>query len=389
MFIFDHMAKCAGQSIRSILASSMPSLPVSHSIPFAKNSDISWLYGQFYIVCSHIAFSGEGLLKNHRYFTVIREPLDRLLSFVSYVLSNDDTDLVSHPLSTLRNSLLVFNSSSDAPVDEVMRHFLGDYYVKHFSSITHPDCDSDIDLALHNLLGYDAFGVVLSIHSLITHMQGLIDPNVRLEASTILKMSVNVTPKKSAYVPPSNTHKRALATLIEKDVLFYEKALRFLNQDYLYIRSSCRTLSHDLASFSSFEVVGSLAFSIIQKTAYYPWFLDTGCLRESAELQNMVFSELLPTRIFSLYFDYESKHFSSELFFCIFGHMTGDFILRLKHVPSGKVLTESSLYSRSSGIYSFTTWPRNYLDSSSRIEFELITSSSSSGHISSIAMRYS
>ncbi len=85
--IFLHMEKCAGQSINKWLTEVHGNNWVSPNL-VGEHRDIIRSYGGAYSLLSgHIEFDGTGLDPRYRYITVLRDPVERLVSWVNFVLS--------------------------------------------------------------------------------------------------------------------------------------------------------------------------------------------------------------------------------------------------------------------------------------------------------------
>ncbi len=85
--IFVHMEKCAGQSINKWLSE-------IHGIDWVtpnlvgNHRDIIRQYGGCYSLLSgHMEFDGTGLDPRYQYMTVLREPVDRLISWLNFISS--------------------------------------------------------------------------------------------------------------------------------------------------------------------------------------------------------------------------------------------------------------------------------------------------------------
>ena len=98
--IFDHLPKTAGMSINSWLIDSLGDGCVIPNL-IGMHSDLIVSYGGLYsIISGHIHFSArEGLDPRYQYITCIREPIDRVVSWLYFVSNNIYN---SHPVNLVR-----------------------------------------------------------------------------------------------------------------------------------------------------------------------------------------------------------------------------------------------------------------------------------------------
>lgn len=91
-WVFVHMEKCAGQSINRWLTQSLGTAWVTPNLVGEHRQLIREFGGAYSIISGHVDFDGTGLDPRFRYFTVLRDPLERLLSWMDFVLGMPETD---------------------------------------------------------------------------------------------------------------------------------------------------------------------------------------------------------------------------------------------------------------------------------------------------------
>ena len=80
--IFDHLPKTAGQAINSWLTKELGGGCVTTNLN-GQHEDLIRLYGgEYSIISGHVYFQGNGLDPRYHYMTSLREPLDRVVSWL-------------------------------------------------------------------------------------------------------------------------------------------------------------------------------------------------------------------------------------------------------------------------------------------------------------------
>lgn len=80
-FLFDHIPKSAGTSIHSSLSGMFGPGRITPIILYESHNDSLRAYGHFAVIAGHVNFEpGESLDPARHYLTLLREPIDRVLS---------------------------------------------------------------------------------------------------------------------------------------------------------------------------------------------------------------------------------------------------------------------------------------------------------------------
>lgn len=126
--IFDHLPKTAGTAINSWLLNSLGSACVVGGLIDEHRSLINKFGGTYSVISAHVSYTGGGLDSRYEYVTFFREPIDRALSWIFYVLNNHgDSDI-----KELRQGINRFVETEGAEGSE----FVGsNLYVEHFCSV--------------------------------------------------------------------------------------------------------------------------------------------------------------------------------------------------------------------------------------------------------------
>ena len=90
--VFDHLPKTAGQAVNAWLRSSLGAACVTTTLAGDHRELITRYGGEYSLISAHVTFSGEGLDPRYQYVTCLREPIDRAISWLFFVLNNHDTN---------------------------------------------------------------------------------------------------------------------------------------------------------------------------------------------------------------------------------------------------------------------------------------------------------
>lgn len=110
--------------------------------------------GKYSILSGHIHFYGEGLDPRYVYTTILREPVERAISWISFILNNHSDGEIDE----VKAAALNFVNSDGEIFDEGILFELKNYMTRHFSSITDGITDGNIETALKNLSNYNLIG---------------------------------------------------------------------------------------------------------------------------------------------------------------------------------------------------------------------------------------
>ena len=107
--VFDHRPKTGGQALSAWLIDRLGAGCVSPNLT-GSNAELIKLYGGIYsIISGHVNFLDRGTLDpRYQYITCLREPVDRVLSWLFFVL--DDATIVPHSEHVRRSADIFFRS---------------------------------------------------------------------------------------------------------------------------------------------------------------------------------------------------------------------------------------------------------------------------------------
>ena len=174
--IFDHLPKTAGQAITAWLAESLGNGSISPNAIDSHRKLIQRYGGLYSIISAHVHFrNGEGLDPRYKYFTLIREPIDRAISWIFFVLNNIPQN--SHTLQ-LTNEVQAFVESDGEITSPAVLHALNNPYVEHFSCIYGNSCMPDnekVAYALNAIKNYDVVGIYQEMSAFLKSVAHLLN----------------------------------------------------------------------------------------------------------------------------------------------------------------------------------------------------------------------
>lgn len=153
--IFDHLPKTAGQAINAWMVEELGAGCVTTNL-IGDHSDLIRQYGGLYsVISAHVGFKdGEGLDPRYQYMTLFRDPVDRVVSWLFFVINNHD----DVQLPGLRQAAIQFLQEEE----NSLAGYVENAYVKHFCGIEGNGAESDdqkIANALAVIKKYDVVGL--------------------------------------------------------------------------------------------------------------------------------------------------------------------------------------------------------------------------------------
>lgn len=242
--IFDHLPKTAGQAVNHWLRTTLGTACVTPNMIGRHRELIHQYGGEYSVISAHIKFSGEGLDPRYHYVSCVREPVDRAISWLYFVINNHSAAQLPHSWEVASKFIKTecvwqaadnFIASNGEQVTDAIRfnqigHHICNPYVEHFSSILpgHAHNDEDkIRRALAAIGQYSCWGLYEQMPEFIREFADLISPG--LSPNLELVNSTRDRPKVSEI--PDRLRK-SIESLNALDIEFYQrlKAL-YLHRD--------------------------------------------------------------------------------------------------------------------------------------------------------------
>ena len=157
--IFDHLQKTAGMAVNSWLRKTLGDGCASPNLMTDHGSLIARYGGRFSVLTAHVTFDGQGLDPRYQYVTLLREPIDRMVSWLHYVVGNYTESTFSDAWHDVKRFLDSEGSITDyAPSANL--------YVRHFAAIDGMHSGTDEQMlaaALAAVERYDVWGLYESM----------------------------------------------------------------------------------------------------------------------------------------------------------------------------------------------------------------------------------
>lgn len=130
--VFDHLQKTAGMAIDDWLVRHLGPGSVTPLLTGHLRALIDTYGGNYPIISGHILFDGTGLDPRYQIFSVLRDPVDRLISWLYYVDKNMALDEDSRELKL---GAKLFLSSEGEETNNTFLVSIDTFYLNRFSSV--------------------------------------------------------------------------------------------------------------------------------------------------------------------------------------------------------------------------------------------------------------
>lgn len=244
--IFDHLPKTAGQAVNAWLVKSLGNGCVTPNL-IGDHRDLIRRYGGDYsVISAHVHFAGSCLDPRYSYMTCFREPLDRAVSWLFFVLKNHDQS----QLENFWDMADRFFVSNGQDLDEGFRSSISNCYVEHFVATSSSEIVGDeakVAYALQVVENYDVWGLYEQMPEFLADVAALIG----LPAPQTLER-VNVTKERLGVSQINDQLRARLEALNSLDLQFYAELKRRYDQ-----KMSSRTMgnTHGVSNWVPYEPV--------------------------------------------------------------------------------------------------------------------------------------
>lgn len=218
--IFDHLPKTAGQAVNAWLTNSLGSGCVTPNLMGGHRELIRRYGGEYSVISGHINFHGEGLDPRYFYLTCFREPIDRAISWIFFVMKNHDKD----QLGKLWVEAERFFATDGDELGALFKGGINNPYVEHFAAAIGTHCSTDnqkLENALRIIESYDVWGLFEQMPRFVADVAELIGlpPPAALER-------VNVTSERLGVNQINDSLRTRLEELNSLDLQLYAELKR-------------------------------------------------------------------------------------------------------------------------------------------------------------------
>lgn len=217
--IFHHIAKTAGQAAVDWLINNFGAGTVTPNLNGSHRELILRYGGNYPIINAHIGFDGTGLDPRYRYVTILRDPVDRFISWLHFV--DKDVPLTKN-VKDLKAGAQLFLRSEGEETNLTFLKSADNFCVSNFSSVImrcNATWQQKLDAALSVITEYDLVGFQEDLPSFIDQIAKLL----QLTNYTSLRM-INVTSRRPRRDGISTNMLRNIYKLTQWDIEFYNKA---------------------------------------------------------------------------------------------------------------------------------------------------------------------
>lgn len=219
--IFDHLPKCAGTAINKWLTDILGNGCVTQSLIGSHRDIIKNYGGEYSVLSGHLEFSNyEGLDPLYKYFTCLREPVDRTLSALFFALNHLPPTASNYEL---KKGAKLFIESDGNDTTKEFYYFIYNPAVIHFCSIN-GDINDSPKLQLANSIStikeYDVIGFFENLEQFRSDIASFIG----FEFQSNFKR-VNVTSGRPSTNKISKCLLNRINELNKLDIEFYQEIL--------------------------------------------------------------------------------------------------------------------------------------------------------------------
>lgn len=217
--LIDHLAKTGGHSVNDYIADASYANAVCGGLIGDHQTLITKYGGMHSVISGHIWFHGEGLHPGWMYATVLRHPVNRVISWLSYLIHDVSQN---DPNNLLCIEARKFVDGIDFEMSLPFQESIKNYYVNHFASILVSraelnDCDF-IYWAIKAIGQYDVVGFTDELGEFC------------IKVAKIMNLKKNINPikrinKTSKSININDIDKKIYNKILEyndKDINFYD-----------------------------------------------------------------------------------------------------------------------------------------------------------------------
>lgn len=211
--IFDHLPKTAGQAVNKWLRRALGDDAVTPNMVGYHQEAIRRYGGCYSVISGHIEFDHTTFDPRYKYITCIREPVDRYVSWLYFMLGNPAED------PRLRAAVADFIASEGEPVPAGVPFFQSNAYVGHFAAISDrilTDDQQRLDHAVSAVRDFDVWGLYETLDTFLADTAKLLDAGAAVSLEP-----VNRTEKRPAVADLPARLRARIEEINALDIAFY------------------------------------------------------------------------------------------------------------------------------------------------------------------------
>lgn len=243
---FDHQPKTAGQAINAWLADTLGNGSITDNLIGNHRELLLQFGGKYPIISGHALFAGEGLDPRYQYLTVLREPVDRSLSWLYFLINNHGDE--DHPL--FRSAAQRMIESDGRYIHPDLLGHISNVYTEHFSRIDQNKTLNTADklaAALQAIRQYALVGLFEDLAGFTRAASSLLGLPVPEQLSP-----VNVTVARPKLDRTSPALRKRLVALNQLDIAFYQQVHEWIMAGKLDCGSTSeQRLVHEWSKFQN------------------------------------------------------------------------------------------------------------------------------------------
>ncbi len=198
--VFDHLPKTAGTAINRWLLEALGEGNVSDILSGLHRGIVNRHGGRYSLITGHLDFiNGEGLDPKWRYVTLLRHPVDRVISWLYYVINHYSVESLPGVYESCRQ----FIDSEGESLSDTIYPSISNIYAAHFSRILGLGTEDDRTRLANSLTAierYDLAGVYDDLPGFVEQFATFLGlthvPPLRRENRTEGRPAVSAIPDK-------------------------------------------------------------------------------------------------------------------------------------------------------------------------------------------------
>jgi len=225
--IFDHLPKTAGTAVSSWFRKNLGEACVIDNLE-RPHLELIKEYGWSHsVICGHLHFNGDLLDPMYQYITLFRDPIDRVISWIFFVLSSCSEGNTPYWARSVYSACDDFIKTSGQKADKNLLKYISNLYTYHFYSINHVFSDFNLSLgsvgkAMDVVKSYNIVGLYEEMPEFLADVADLIG----IPAPKSIAR-VNVTKSRPSVDRISPELRQRIIELNQLDIRLYEEVVNW------------------------------------------------------------------------------------------------------------------------------------------------------------------